>query len=67
MRPAMTGETLKGRSINVSSVPLPGKRYLAMSQQAATPNATLIGTEMAAVSRVSRIAEIVSGSEIACQ
>ena len=39
---------------------LPGKRYLAMSQAAATPNTVLSGTTMAAVSRVSLMAAQVS-------
>ena len=61
----MTGDTLNGRSINVSNVPLNGKRYLAMSHEAAMPNTRLTGTEMAAVSSVSLTADSVSGSRIA--
>ena len=67
INPAMTGDTLNGRSISVSNAFLPGKRYFAISQAAAMPKTRFIGTEMAAVISVSLIAEIVSGSLIAAQ
>ena len=63
--PEITGDTENGRSIRVSSVLLPGKRYFAMSHDAAMPKTTLSGTEIAAVSSVSLMAAIVSGSWMA--
>ena len=42
--PAITGETLKGRSISVISRLLPTNWNLAMAQAAATPKTVLIGT-----------------------
>ena len=51
MRPEMTGETLNGRSISVSSRLLPQKSYLAMSHAAATPKAKFRGTTMPATSK----------------
>ena len=60
--PATTGETENGRSINVIRKALPRKSNLAMAQAAAMPKTAFSGTAMAAVSRVSRIAERASGS-----
>ena len=51
-----------GRSIRVSSTPLPRNSNLAMHQAAATPKAAFSGTAIAATSRVSLIAETASGS-----
>ena len=61
----MTGDTLNGRSISVSSALLPGNLYLQISHAAATPNTRFSGTEMAAVINVSLIAARVSGSNTA--
>ena len=63
MRPEITGDTEKGMSMREMSRLLPGKRYLAMSQAAATPNTVLRGTTMAAVSRVSLMAAQVSSCQ----
>src|SRR2546422_2203934 len=57
----MTGETLNGRSIRVVRRFFPLKSNLATAQAAATPNAALSGTTMAAVSRVSRMAANATG------
>src|SRR5690242_18119750 len=62
MRPAITGDTENGRSINVISTVLPRNSYLAIAQAAATPKATLAGTAVAATTKVSRIAANPSGS-----
>ena len=59
--PAMTGETENGKSMMVVRIDLPGKLNLATDQAAATPNTTLSGTAMAAVSKVSLTADKVSG------
>ena len=56
IRPEITGDTLNGRSISVISALLPRNRYFAISQAAATPNTRFSGTQIAAVSSVSRIA-----------
>jgi hypothetical protein len=61
-RPATTGETENGRSISVISICLPGNSNLAMAQAAATPKTRLSGTEIAAASSVSLIADKASGS-----
>ena len=63
----MTGETANGRSISVISTRLPGKSKRAIAHAAATPNTAFAGTEMAATSRVSRIAASALGSVIAAQ
>ena len=60
--PEITGDTAKGRSMSVSSVPLPGNWNFAIAQLAARPKARFSGTAMAAVSSVSRIAAHASGS-----
>ena len=65
INPEITGDTLNGRSISVSSAFFPQNRYFAISHAAATPNTRLSGTTMAAVSNVSRIADRVIGSAIA--
>ena len=59
-RPLITGDTLNGRSMRVISRFLPGKRYLAISQAAATPNTVFSGTTIAAVSKVRPMAWRVS-------
>src|SRR4051794_8995527 len=58
----MTGETEKGRSIKVVRNALPLNSNLAIAQAAQTPKTRLSGTEIAATSSVSRIADSVSGS-----
>ena len=60
--PEITGETAKGRSMRVSSVPLPGNSNFAIAQLAARPKTRFSGTATAAVSSVSRIAAHASGS-----
>ncbi|MNC14636.1 hypothetical protein D3C75_624230 [compost metagenome] len=60
--PPITGDTAKGRSINVIRNPLPRKRNLVTAQAAITPNRVFSGTVIAATSRVSRRAEAASGS-----
>src|SRR6266702_1533236 len=65
--PAITGETEKGRSINVINRLLPRNSNLVIVHAAATPKTRLIGTAMAAVSKVSSIAERASGSATASQ
>src|SRR3954471_15401707 len=60
IKPEITGETLNGRSTTVISRLLPQKSYLEINQAAAMPNTTLSGTAMPAVSRVSRMASMVS-------
>ena len=67
MRPEITGETEKGRSISVFSMLLPTKSNLAMAQDAAKPKITLAGTAMAATSRVSLMAATASGSVMAAK
>src|SRR6478609_1139584 len=62
MRPEMTGETAKGRSMSVIRRLLPRKLYLAMSHEAARPKTRLAGTAIAAVVSVSLIALSASGS-----
>ena len=61
-RPLTTGDTEKGMSISVTSALLPGNWNLAIAQAAHTPNTMLIGTAIAAIVSVSRIAERASGS-----
>src|SRR5450432_2660918 len=67
IKPEITGETLNGRSTTVISTLLPQKSYLEISQAAATPNTTLSGTEMPAVSNVSLMASRVSSCARAAQ
>jgi hypothetical protein len=67
MRPAMTGLTENGRSMKVRSRFLPRKSNLAIDHAAAMPKTRLSGTETAAASRVSLIAETASGSLIAAR
>ena len=62
MRPEMTGDTAKGRSISVVRRLLPGNLNFEMAQAAAMPKTTLAGTTIATVSSVSRIAARASGS-----
>src|SRR5688572_12948551 len=62
MRPEITGDTAKGRSMRVVSRLLPRKLCFAMSQEAAMPKTTLAGTAIAAVTSVSLIALRASGS-----
>ena len=62
IRPAMTGETANGRSINVMRSPLPRNSNFAMSQAVATPKMVLRGTVMITTKRVSLIAASASGS-----
>ena len=59
----MTGDTAKGRSISVTSRLLPRNSKRAIAQAAQMPKIVLAGTTIAAVSSVSLIEEIVSGSE----
>ncbi|MPN41779.1 hypothetical protein SDC9_189334 [bioreactor metagenome] len=61
-RPAMTGETENGRSIRVIRIDLPRNSNLAIAHAAATPKSRLSGTEIAAASSVSLIADRASGS-----
>src|SRR5262245_22430349 len=65
--PEITGETENGRSIRARSSVRPRKRKCAISHEAASPNATLQGTAIPAVSSVSLMALLVSPSEIAAQ
>ena len=58
----MTGDTENGRSISVVRKALPLNSNLAIAQAAATPKTRLSGTAMAATSKVSQIADSVSGS-----
>ena len=58
----MTGDTEKGRSISVVRNALPLNSNLAIAHAAATPKIRFSGTEIAATSSVSRIADCVSGS-----
>src|SRR6185295_1785927 len=58
----MTGDTENGRSISVVRKALPLNSNLAVAQAAATPNTRFSGTAMAATSKVSQIADSVSGS-----
>ena len=44
IRPAITGETANGRSISVSSSPLPRNSYLVIAQAAQVPNTVFNGT-----------------------
>ena len=61
-RPDTTGETENGRSIKVTSAPLPRKRNFDTHQAAESPKAALIGTTIAATINVSAIAARASGS-----
>src|SRR5690606_26961406 len=65
IRPAMTGETENGRSINVTRMLLPRNSYLLTHQAAAMPNTRLSGTEMPTAINVSFSAAIASGSKMA--
>ena len=60
-RPLTTGDTENGKSIRVISTVFPGKSNFAIAQAAQMPNAALIGTAMAAMVNVSRIAERAAG------
>ena len=62
MRPETTGETENGRSIRVISRLLPLNSNLAIAHEAARPNATFAGTEIAATVSVSLIAACASAS-----
>src|SRR4029077_2591449 len=62
IRPEITGETEKGRSINVMRKLLPGNWNFAMAQAAAIPKIRFSGTAMAAAVKVSQIAAAASGS-----
>ena len=66
-RPAMTGETAKGRSISVTSALFPRNENFAMPHAAAIPKTTLTGTAMAAASSVRRMAASESGARIAAR
>ena len=61
----MTGDTEKGISISVIKRFLPLKSNLAIAHEAATPNTKLSGTATPAASKVSLMADQVSGSAIA--
>src|SRR5450631_170311 len=61
----MTGLTENGRSISVVRKVLPANSNLAMAQAAIRPNTRLIETDIAATTRVSRIADSASGSDSA--
>ena len=67
IRPAITGDTANGRSMSVSSRPLPRNSYLVIAQAAAVPNTVLSGTEMAATVSVMRMAASASPSVSACR
>ena len=67
MRPEITGETEKGRSMSVLSTLLPANSNLAIAHEAASPNTTLAGTAIAATRRVSSMAASASGSVIAAK
>ena len=56
IRPDITGETVKGKSISVVRTFLPTNSNLAIAQDAATPNSMLSGTAIAAVISVSWMA-----------
>eukprot|EP01022_Parablepharisma_sp_SALTPOND_P004178 TRINITY_DN1187_c2_g1_i1.p1 TRINITY_DN1187_c2_g1~~TRINITY_DN1187_c2_g1_i1.p1 ORF type:complete len:554 (-),score=206.99 TRINITY_DN1187_c2_g1_i1:2173-3834(-) len=64
IRPEITGETENGRSIRVSNRFLPRNSNLAIAHAAATPKTRFSGTAMAAVSRVSLMADQASASVI---
>src|ERR1039457_1561698 len=59
--PETTGDTLNGKSMIVTSSCFPRKSNLAISHAATIPNAALRGTAMAAVKRVSCMADTVAG------
>ena len=67
IRPEITGEIEKGRSIKVMRRFLPGKRNFAIAHAATTPKTRLSGTLIAATSRVSLMADKASGSRIAAK
>src|SRR5690606_29351210 len=67
IKPATTGDTAKGKSINVINACLPRNWNLVIDQAAAKPNTTLSGTAIAAANKVSLIAAHASGSVIAAQ
>jgi hypothetical protein len=64
IKPATTGDTENGRSINVMSSVLPRNSNLAIAHAAARPKTTLSGTLIAAMSKVSFIAAHASGCEM---
>ncbi|MNC98027.1 hypothetical protein D3C83_158720 [compost metagenome] len=61
IKPDTTGDTANGRSISVTRKALPLKSNLAIAHAAATPKTRLAGTAIAATSRVSCSADVVSG------
>ncbi len=65
MRPAMTGETAKGKSMSVINVLLPRNSNFAIAHAAATPKTRLKGTAIAATVSVSFTAAQAVGLEMA--
>src|SRR5215203_3383420 len=61
-RPETTGDTENGSSMKAISGALPGNWNLDIAQAAATPKMVFSGTDIAATSNVSLIAERASGS-----
>ena len=62
MRPAITGDTAKGRSISVTNKLLPLKSNLVIDQAAATPKIKFKGTTINVTNKVSLMAESASVS-----
>ena len=67
IRPEITGDTAKGRSIRLTSRFLPRNSKRVMHQAAASPKAALSGTQIAATSSVRRMAASAWGSRIAAR
>ncbi len=67
MRPAMTGDTVNGRSMKVVRRLLPVKSNLAMHHAAVTPKTVLSTIDATAVISVRRIAASASGSVMAAK
>jgi len=65
IRPEMTGDTEKGRSIRVMRAFLPRNRNLVIAHAAQTPKMVLRGTAISAVVSVRRSAARASGSRSA--
>ncbi|MNC40652.1 hypothetical protein D3C75_893770 [compost metagenome] len=65
MRPPITGDTAKGKSINVTRICLPRNLNLVITHAAATPNIVFNGTVIAATIKVNLSADNASGFVIA--
>src|SRR4051794_3853937 len=66
-KPAITGDTVKGRSIREISKALPRNSNFVIAQAAATPKIALSGTEISTATAESFMADKVSGAETAAQ